>query len=461
MHRRALLRAAGTAALATALPIGTARDRVAATGGYEPLGQVEVNGAAEAVVGADGETVYVAATNGFVTVDVTDPTEPAILAEERTLAVDGQELSNVLDVKTDGERLLVVNPANRTQRDVFHGLVCYDVSDPGEPVRLAAYETGYHIHNCFLDGETAYAVRNEPETTALEIFDVSDGIEPIGQWSFLEHEPGWNEVSWRVRYLHDVFVRDDVAVLAHWNAGTILLDVSDPAEPAFISRVQDTDRESTLALSETEAQQGLPGNDHYAAVDERGELLAVGREAWATGGDEPDGPGGIDLYDVSDPVDPTLVSTIDPPRADAEGRNDGLWTTAHNFELREGELYSSWYQGGVAIHDVSDPTAPRVRARWRDSERAGFWTTRVLEPGETVVASTTPLIPNAATEGGLYTFPIADGSQVDVPDDGIRYPQRIEDGTASVGSLAAIATSLGGMGLALAWLARRARADPA
>ncbi len=455
MHRRALLRAVGTVIASSTTVVG----RSSATDSYEPLGQLSIEGTAEAVVGDDGETAYVAATDGFVAVDVADPTDPTLLAEERALTVDGVDIAEVLDVKTAGDRLLVAAPANQTSRDVFHGLLLYDISSPATPERVATYETGYHVHNCFLDGETAYAVRNQPGTTALEIFAVDDGIEPIGQWSLLEREPDWAEASWLVRYLHDVYVHDDLAVLAHWNAGTILLDVSDPADPTFVSRVQDTDLEATLDLEETDAQRGLPGNDHYAAVDETGDLLAVGREAWATGGDEPDGPGGIDLYDLSDPTVPEHVSTIDPPRANTEGYNGGLWTTAHNFELREGELYSSWYQGGVAIHDVSEPATPRVRARWRDAETAAFWTARVLEPGETFIASSTPLVPNADTEGGLYTLPITAGSQTDHPDDGIEYPEPV-DGGRGVGALAGIGVGVGGTGLALAWLARRARADP-
>ncbi|WP_436345275.1 LVIVD repeat-containing protein [Natronorubrum sp. FCH18a] len=414
MQRRDFLQrsAAGGIGLALSGSVVTGATTTAAAAeatpdGYEPLGRVEITGAAEAVVGDDGETVYLAATDGFATVDISDPSEPAVLEERFPLEVDDRPFREILDVKVDGDRLVVAGPANQRDDDVFHGFELYDVSDPADPVAVGdPYETGYHIHNCFLADDLLYVVANGEEANPLVIFDVSDDeIEEIGRWSLVEHEPEWQEVYWLARYNHDVYVHDEIAYLAHWNAGTYLIDVSDPTDPEYRSRVLDLDLDETLDLADDEAQIGLPGNDHYSAVDDTGDLLAVGREAWATGGDEPDGPGGIDLYDVSDPSAPEPLSSIDAPPADDASYYGEEWTTAHNFELRDGRLYSSWYQGGVKIHDVSDPADPEELVHWRDTDVAGFWTARVAEAGDTFVASSTPLIPGAETEGALYTFP--------------------------------------------------------
>ena len=456
MQRRAFLRTSGAAGLALTLPqsvVGspspsTALADESAPDAYEPLGHVEITGAAEAVVGDDGETTYLATTTGFATVDISDPEAPEILEDRSPIEVDGTPIDEILDVKVDGDRLAVAGPANQHPDDVFHGFVLYDVSDPADPVAVGdPYETGFHIHNCFLEDELLYVVANDESENPLVIFDVSDDEpEEIGRWSLIDHEPEWEDVFWLVRYLHDVYVQDEIAYLAHWNAGTYLLDVSDPSDPEYISHVSETDLEETRSLEPEEAQMGLPGNDHYSAVDDTGDLLAVGREAWATGGDEPDGPGGIDLYDISDPAEPDHRASIDAPHADDASYYGGEWTTAHNFELRDGQLYSSWYQGGVKIHDVSDPAAPAELAHWRDTDTAGFWTARVAEPGETFVASSTPLIPNADTEGGLYTFPIdMDLLETDESDD---------DTAESIPGFGALAGLAGGA-VALEWLRRR------
>ncbi|NGM67624.1 hypothetical protein G6M89_01140 [Natronolimnobius sp. AArcel1] len=448
MRRRALLRTGGASLVigmaGAGILAGSPRIRATTTqADYEPLGRVEIDNAAEAVVGDDGDIVYVAATTGFATVDISDPADPEVLAEERGLEFDDQRFNEILDVKVDGNLLAVAGPANQANDFLFHGFAIYDVSDPAEPELLGEpYETGYHIHNCFLEDETLYVVGNGELENPLVVFDLGgDEIEEISRWSLVEQEPDWQDVNWLVRYLHDVYVHDDIAYLAHWNAGTYLLDVSDPSEPEYISHVSETTLEDELAVEDdNEAQMGLPGNDHYSAVDDTGDLLGVGREAWATGqGDtDTDRPGGIDLYDVSDPADPVHRATIDAPRALNERYNGGLWTTAHNFELRDNELYASWYQGGVTIHNVSDPSDPEEIASWHDPEAAGFWTARVAEPGETFVASSTELIPNAPTEGALYTFPIEAGEQADQPSltdpDDLEFDVEAPDGDDNGGS---------------------------
>ncbi|WP_222917106.1 hypothetical protein [Natrinema sp. SYSU A 869] len=416
MERRAFLRASSVG-LALSLPTAAAASRssgAAVQGVYEPLGQVPVTGAAEAVVGDDGETAYVAATTGFASVDVSDPAEPTVLAEERDIELSGGILSEVLDVTVDGDRLVAAGPANPGFSTT--GFCCYDVSDPANPVSTGAHDTGYHIHNCYLEDDLLFVPANTGDQNPLVIFDVGgDEITQLGYWSLVEHEPGWRDINWLARYLHDVYVQDETAYLPYWNAGTYLIDVSDPNDPGYVSHVSDTTLAEQREIGGQEAVYGLPGNDHYAAVDDTGELLAVGREAWATGGEEPDRPGGIDLYDVSDPERPEHRGSIDPPRTTDESRSGGMWTTSHNFELRNGQLYSSWYRAGVQIHDISDPTAPERLAWWRDPGTTGFWTARVVKPGETFLASSTEAIPNTSIEGALYTFPIEPGEQADPP----------------------------------------------
>ena len=271
MQRRSFLRVGAGAggsllfseALVSSSPAGSAVAAESTPSGYDPLGRVEVDGATEAVVGDDGETVYVAAADGFATVDISDPDDPEMLAEEFMLEVDGTPFREILDVKVDGDRLAVVGPANRTDEDVFHGFELYDVSDPAEPTVVADYETGFHIHNCFLEDDLLYVVANDEDDNPLVIYDVSDDeVEEIGSWSLIESDPDWEDVYWLARYNHDVYVHDDIAYLAHWNAGTYLIDVSDPSEPTYRSHVSDTTLEESLELPDQDAQLGLPGNDH-------------------------------------------------------------------------------------------------------------------------------------------------------------------------------------------------------
>ena len=416
MHRREALSVLGGAALLSGPvaahptppeddPDGTPPTRT--DDGYGPLSRIAVEGATEAVVSDDGTTAYVAASTGYAVVDVSDPDDPSVLAERRELLADREDgpLGGIYDVKLSGETLLVVGPAN-PGLSRLSGALFVDVSDPASPEHRGFYETDYPIHNCDLDGDRAYLTANVATRRALEIVDGAGEPTRLGGWSLPAHDDRWGELPPYVRTLHDVFVQDGVAYLAHWDAGSWLLDVTDPVEPAVISRIGRSPE--TVAAEYDAGSDGydtLPGNDHYAAVDEAGDLLAVGREAWATG-DRPDGgPGGIDLYDVSDPTDPRKRSTIAPPPT-PDATQDGVWTTAHNFEFRNEILYSSWYRGGVKRHDVSDPAAPEELTWWADRPHAEFWTARVAVPGSTFVASSRA---TAQSPAALYVFPDADG----------------------------------------------------
>lgn len=432
MHRRALIRTgAATLGLGTGVvgsvaahdpplhtpPEGSPGGSTTATeasDGYEPLGSVGVEGATEAVVGDAGRTAYVAATTGYAVVDLSDPTRPAVVADRRGLPADREDgpLAGIHDVKHDGETLIVVGPANPQRDESLSGALVVDVADPASPVERGFYETDYPIHNCYLDGETAYLTANASDETWLEVVDVGgESPEKVGEWSLTDVDEGWADVPRSLRVVHDVYVQDDVAYVAHWDAGTWLLDVSDPSALAAISHVADRSLADLRAVSPDEARRdrvALPGNSHYAAVDETGDLLAVGREAWAVEAGGDGGPGGIDLYDVSDPTAPERLShVVPPPTSDATIR--GLWTSSHNFELRGGVLYSSWYGGGVRRFDVSDPSTPRLRTWWTDPNEAQFWTARVGVPGETFVASS--LGPDRES-GRLYVFPDEAGRTV-------------------------------------------------
>ncbi|MFC7238276.1 LVIVD repeat-containing protein [Saliphagus sp. GCM10025317] len=435
MQRRALLRSvAGGCGVGVGLGLGLGLSSgsaiaSAAQESYEPLGSVPVDGACEVVVGDDQETAYLATVDGFATVDVSDPADPQVLADRRGLLEDVQNedrsFTEILDVEVSGDRLIVPGPANPGEPDIFHGFLQYDVSDPANPTLIGEpVETGYHLHNCFLDGDRLYLPRNEVgqnrRPNAVEIYDLSgDDPQRLGEWSLLDHEPRWDDVTnhflW---YLHDVTVHDEIAVLPFWNAGTYLVDVSDPSEPTYVSHVSETSLEEQLEISDAEMMDyytGLPGNDHYGALDDTGSILAVGREAWVTDAPEANRHGGIDLYDVSDLENPVHAATIDAPETPNGAYEAGQWTTSHNFELHDGHLYSSWYRGGVKLHDLSTLEEPEEIAAWRDPSVAAFWTARVLEPSATFVASSTPILPNAETEGALYVFASEAGEQADPP----------------------------------------------
>ncbi|QLG63812.1 LVIVD repeat-containing protein [Halorarum salinum] len=442
MRRRDALRAGGALLGAGLLPgravadaagvagsdaTGVGDSDVVGSDGYEPIGRLDLEGTKEAVVGPDGEAAYLALTNGYATVDLSDPSNPAVLAERRGLREDAEAgaLRQVYDVKHDDDTLAVVGPANPGVEG-SSGALLVDVSDPGAPGERAFFGTDYPIHNCFLDGSTLYLTGNGAGGNPLVVVDVGGG-EPteLARWSLTDHEAAWRDVAPGLRVLHDVWVNDGLAALVYWDAGTYLLDVSDPAAPEHVGTVPAGD---PAELADPPAREALlpPGNHHYAATDPANDLLAIGMESWGAlvdeDGEYEGGPSGVELYDVSDPSEPELLSAVASPES-PDPTYSGVWTTAHNLEFRDGTLYTSWYQGGVKRHDLTDPTDPVEETWWVDPDETSFWTARTAVPDEFFVASSMDI---GETTAGLWTFPdepgvggnpdaLAEGGSTDAP----------------------------------------------
>lgn len=433
MRRRSLLAALGATAAggalrslarpSRALPDRPARARRggpahARQGSFAPLGRVAVEGATEAVVGPDGETAYVATGDGFAVVDASDPADPTVVAERRGLLADREDgpMASIRDVAVEGDRLVVPGPS--APRPSPSGFLLYDVSDPVDPQQLAFAETGFAIHNAFVRDGHVYVVRTMlAAEDHLVVYDARDDApRKVGEWSLEGHDPAWVETPSALIGLHDVWVEDGVAYLEKWDAGTWLVDVGSPDAVTVVGRAGGRTRDELAALADEriglESVQ-LPGNHHSAAVSDDGSVLAVGAEAFdAVAGDGTGGPGGIDLYDINDPSSPGHLASIDPLGAADETRG-GTWTTAHDFTFDRNRLLSAWYQGGVRIHDVSEPAEPHQMTAWRQPAEAAFWTARPARDDTFVAPSTT--LPGGGLQSGLYLFPNRPGDQANPP----------------------------------------------
>ena len=424
--RRDVLRAGVGAVGASVLAGAGAAELGVVDESFEPLGFAAVEGTAEVAVDADGEFAVVAAGDGFATVDLADPTDPTVLTERRDLQAAHEEgpLLMLHDVKIEGDRFVLSGPA--FPGPPLQGMLLYDVSDPADPVELAFHETDFPIHNAFLHDGYVYLTANDGDRRSMVIVDArDDDPEEIAEWELTDHDERWADIHPDLRFVHDIWVQDGIAYVAHWDAGTWLVDVSDPTAPEAISRFGPHEPDELAALTnsaEISAEfMALPGNDHYVTVDEAGTVLALGREAWAV--EEPDddadgegagesddvedglrgGPGGVELWDVSDPASPEKLSAIDPPETPNPTR-EGVWTTAHNCWFDDGLLYTSWYEGGVKVHDVTDPAEPVELVAWSDPERASFWRAHGAVTGEFFVASSHDFEGDGFDQG-LFTFP--------------------------------------------------------
>jgi hypothetical protein len=397
----------------TPSPTSTPTPPTAAPEGFDPLARQTIPNAKEVVVSTDGRTAFLAVTDGFAVVDITDPESPTVVHENHEpWAGEGNgRLEQIYDVKLDREQALlaVVGPAN-PRTDVFEGLIVYDVSAPTAPERVSVHGTDFFNHNCYATDGYVYLCGNASDRNALVVVDARAGAE-VSRWSIADIDETWTEVgpNW---VLHDLHVRDGVAYLAHWDAGTWAVDVSDPTSPELLAKIRGREPEALLDQTGSERRQDYsqpPGNDHFVTTNDDGTLLGIGVEAWdVTPNDDTGGPGGITLYDISDPTDATELAFIEPPPT-TDPTFGGIWTTAHNFRFRGDRLYTSWYEGGVRVYDISDPTDPALLARWRDSDAASMWTAVPTGRGAFVATShrdgPRSSSESADARAAFYTFP--------------------------------------------------------
>jgi hypothetical protein len=323
-------------------------------------------------------------------IDISDPANPVqvnTLPTVRRTATADVKVAHIETAFFQGDLLVVSNQDCWTNRGA-RGIELWDVTDPPNAKLLGSFgprvipsapsprppfEWGNHgVHNLYLyqKGDRAFALLaitqaevnqiefDPPATGDLRIVEITNPREPvqIASWGVKQDlgepvghvtrgrgddcRPVCRGESGAAFFLHDVWANQagTVAYLSYWDAGLILLDISDPAAPRFLGRGNYLDDE---------------GNTHSAVPAQGGNLVIVGDEDFV---EEP--WGFMRVFDTTDVTNPVEVGQFhtehtfgDPP--------DAGWYTAHNFFVRGATVYAAWYSDGVRLVDISAPAAPR------------------------------------------------------------------------------------------------------
>ncbi len=329
---------------------------------------------------------YVATGDGMGVVDWRNPGKPEVVASLEANDPAGE----ILDVKVDGDLASLASNGGP-------GITLVDVSDPENPEEITFFDAGHDVHNNFLSGDHAYLTINESDENVFseartDIVDVSDPQNPekVGEWRLADHFPEFAAAG--VNPNHDVYVQDDLLYQAYWDAGVVIADVSDPTDPQTVTQFGDVEGADTPQPDPFPLERYFtaPGNAHYVQPSPDGDHVFVGPESFPDFFPDNDNYGQIRIYDVSDIQNPELVSTIQPPDIDA-------FRTAHNFDVTANRLHATWYNGGVRLYDITDPSDPTEEAIY-DPDGYSFWGA-VRDRGFTIGAVYGAL--SSATAGGL------------------------------------------------------------
>lgn len=224
-----------------------------------------------------------------------------------------------------------------------NGIVVLDLADPAAPAIAAIHTAGLEngVHNVWIERiagrDYVFTVEEggPAESAGLHVIDVTDPAAPV---DVAVYQAGDS-------FPHDVYVRDGLAFLSHWDAGLVILDVGNgmaggsPADPVEVSRIV-TDG----------------GHVHNAWYWPAGQVVFVGEERFPPP-DRIDEVGVLHVVDVSDMTAPVEVATYGVPGS-----------SPHNFWLDEdrGILFAAWYTNGLRALDVSGTLAGDLAAQGRE-----------------------------------------------------------------------------------------------
>ncbi|WP_173160443.1 PA domain-containing protein [Phytohabitans suffuscus] len=187
---------------------------------------------------------------------------------------------------------------NATAPPAVGGATLVDVSDPLHPVVLTngfgAVEPGVTtrartVHSTFMwqtgsgRNSKVYIVLPDSRTPMLPIFDITDPRHPV-QVIDIDLPQMFPQilqtgVDLDTVFFHDVVVRQQgnrqLMLLSFWDAGYVVLDVTDPAHPRYVADSDFTFPDPQL-LETNGLALGPEGNGHYAEfVDNRKYILAT------------------------------------------------------------------------------------------------------------------------------------------------------------------------------------------
>ncbi len=307
--------------------------------------------------------------------NVTDPTAPveleAISADYAGTSTEAVWAGRIENDRFSGDLAIVAHqPCDPDDAEAFRGLALYDVTDPSLPVQLSTYEAGtgtlgIHSFDVWVEEDRTLVIAAAPNSLLdhadalgdVRIVDVTDPANPVdvADWDFRRDA----ETSVRDAVLADADPREfhvrgitldqdgERAFVAHWDAGVVILDLSDPSNLEAVGR--------TASLGYRE------GNSESTAFDPTTGILVVNHQDL----DPLDDEEGAESWGISvvfdaggrdDPSQPSVYS-IEGALPDAEGRLalDGIYS-AHEAVIVGDYLYAVLLSGGLRVVDLSDPT---------------------------------------------------------------------------------------------------------
>lgn len=247
----------------------------------------------------------------------------------------------------------------------------YDVSRPADPRELGFLPVnGRGVHRMtYVEEPYAYLSATVEGFTDrfFVIADLSDPTNPreVGRWWFpgmnvgAGETPSWDTGQRAFRH-HHALIRGDRAYASWWDAGLVILDVSDKQRPEIVSWL-DLGADGGGC---THTCLPVPGRD----------LLVVAEETVTDGCQET--PRHVRVVDISIETAPRIMASFPIPEGDFCTRG-GRFGPHNLHEMRPGTLISqdtvfvTYFNAGIRVVDIGDPYRPAEVAYYIPEAPAG------------------------------------------------------------------------------------------
>jgi PA domain/LVIVD repeat len=293
----------------------------------------------------DGTLAYVSYWDaGFIILDISDPSDPVFLG--RTEYAPGEEgNAHSVDESPSGEILAAADEdfspfELRFSSSAFPGL--RDAVEGTFTVPIAT------LDDRAMDGEVVHVGRGCPADPALGL--------PVA-------DPYLADPAGKIALIERGVCRFDNKIARAQLAGAIgAIVYNNPANgetPVLMGG------DSPVLLGSPDVIGTVITIPGISVVRSTG-LLLVGGTPPVTARAEAffNGWGALRFYDISDPANPVLLSTFATPNTNnVDVALEGTWSV-HNPEWHGTKVFASWYNDGIRVLDVRDPTSPEEVAFW-------------------------------------------------------------------------------------------------
>jgi hypothetical protein len=315
------------------------------------------------------------APKNFTAVDVSDPRRPKVILQQDL--PHRQMRSNSLEICGD---VMAVAYQTATTGKTPAGIELFDIAAPEQPRSIGFFDcSGPHsrgVHQLwFVDGETVHCSsgaadfqpRNPRDDQFYRIVDVRNPTKPaeLGRWwvpgtregDAAPPPPRHPQFDTGIR-AHNTNIypeRPDRAYVGFIDGGAWILDISDKANPTPVGHWN--------------PHPPFPGFTHTVMPLLDRDLLVVSDEAIADRGK--DWPKLVWILDARREDNLVPISTLPLPAIETQRQIPGRYGAHNLHENRPGPAFRSstlvfgtYFNGGVRVHDISDPFQPKEVAHY-------------------------------------------------------------------------------------------------